>query len=431
VALPLDGVRVLDLGVALAGPSGAAYLADLGAEVIRIESTQHFPPMTRGPMARPSPELVRRLPPVSGGYPNRDPGVRPWNRHPWFNLTARNKLSMTVDLEQPAGLELFKRLVAMSDVLVTNQAPGKLGKLGLAWEDLRAVNPQLIYVEATSFGSAGPYKDYRAMGHQMEAFSAHDSLRHRRGGDSKDNSWVVAADAAGSAGIALASLMALHERVESGIGQYIDIAMVEAFVGLLGHHILDFTVNGHVPSSMGNRDYSALQGCYRCLGDDRWLVVTVCSDEQWAALCGALGHDEYADNVLFDTAPSRHENHDAADGLLSSWFAEHDRDEAVGLLRSIGVPAGPVLDDADAYVDEHLEARGYFLEISQRDTGTYRYPGFPYRFTENLLTVRHPPCMLGEHNEYVYKDLLGVTDEEYAQLERDGHIGDEYAPHIQ
>ena len=431
MTLPLDGIRVLDLGVALAGPQGAAYLADLGAEVIRVESTQHFPPLTRGPQARPTLDLVRRLPPVSGGYPDRDPGVRPWNRHPWFNLTARNKLSMTVDLERPVGLEMFRRLVAISDVLVTNQAPSKLEKLGLGWEDLRAVNPRLSYIEATSFGSRGPFKHYRAMGHQMEAFSGHDSLRHRRGGDATSNSWVVAADAAGSAGIALAALMALYARTESGLGQYVDVAMVESFVGLLGHHVLDFTVNGHVPTSMGNRDYSALQGCYRCRGDDRWVVITVCTDEQWVALCGALGHGEYDEDPRFLTAQARHENHDTADELLSSWLAERDRDGVVDLLRAAGIQAGPVLDDADAHADEHLRARGYFLEISQRDTGTYRYPGFPYRFTENTLTVRHPPCMLGEHNEYVYKELLGVTDDEYARLERDGHIGTEYAPHIQ
>src|ERR1700722_2334824 len=147
MTLPLDGIRVLDLGVALAGPQGAAYLADLGAEVIRVESTQHFPPLTRGPQARPTLDLVRRLPPVSGGYPDRDPGVRPWNRHPWFNLTARNKLSMTVDLERPVGLEVFRRLVAISDVLVTNQAPGKLERLGFGWDDLRVVNPGLSYIE--------------------------------------------------------------------------------------------------------------------------------------------------------------------------------------------------------------------------------------------------------------------------------------------
>src|ERR1700722_18302851 len=244
--LPLEGVRVLDLGVALAGPQGALLLADLGAEVIRVESTQHFPPLTRGSRARPSLELVRRLPTISGGYPGRDPGPRPWNRHPWFNLTARNKLSMTVDLEREPGPELFRRLVSLSDVLVTNQAPGKLRDLGLSYDELRAVNPRLSYIEASSFGSTGPYREYRAMGNQMEAFAGHDALRHRRGGDVTSNSWGVAPDVAGSVGIAMGALLALQSRLDTGVGQYVDVSMVEAFIGLLGPTVLDFTLNGHV-----------------------------------------------------------------------------------------------------------------------------------------------------------------------------------------
>ncbi|HZQ34413.1 MAG TPA: CoA transferase [Dehalococcoidia bacterium] len=170
-SLPLAGVRVLDLGVVLAGPQAALLLADLGAEVIRVESTQYFPPQTRGIFAHPSEQIVKNSIPISGGYPNREPGERPWNRFPWFNTHARNKLGMTVDLQKSEGVGILRRLAAVSDVLLSNQSPGTLRKLGLDYAALAHENPALIYVEASSFGASGPAHDYRALGLQMEAFA--------------------------------------------------------------------------------------------------------------------------------------------------------------------------------------------------------------------------------------------------------------------
>ncbi len=428
--LPLEGVRVLDMGVVLAGPQAALLLADLGAEVIRVESTQHFPPQTRGVFAHPTKEAVMAAIPSAGGYPMREPGERPWNRFPWFNTTARNKLGMTIDLCRDRGPELFKRLVAISDVLLTNQTPGTLEALGLGYGALAAVNPRLVYVEASSFGSTGPYSEWRALGLQMEAFAGHDLLRHYPDRDVSSNTWAVTADASGALSMALAAQMALYARRRTGRGQYVDVSMVENFIGLIGHFVLDYTVNGRVPESIGNRDFSAVQGCYPCAGEDRWLVLTLPDDASWQGFCRAAGEPEGCDSARFSTVASRYANHDAVDRLISSWTRMTPREQAVARLRAEGLMAGPVLDDADLMVDPHLAHRGYFLEIEQADVGRHRYPGFPYRFHEAGLNVRHPPVRLGEHNEYVYKTLLGVTDEEYAELEAGGHIGTEYAPHI-
>jgi crotonobetainyl-CoA:carnitine CoA-transferase CaiB-like acyl-CoA transferase len=368
--------------------------------------------------------------PSAGGYPMREPGERPWNRFPWFNTTARNKLGMTIDLKRPKGPELFKRLVALSDVIITNQTPGTMESLGLGYGVLSAVNPRLIYVEASSFGSTGPYKDWRALGLQMEAFAGHDLLRHYPDRDVSSNTWAVTADASGALSMALAAQMALFARKRTGRGQYVDLSMVENFIGLIGHFILDFTINGNVPETIGNRDFAAIQGCYPCAGDDRWLVLTLPDDAAWQAFCRAAGHPRGCDDAAFATTASRHANHDAIDRLIASWTSCITREEAVERLRREGLMVGPVLDDADLAEDPHLAARGYFLEIDQEDVGRHRYPGFPYRFLEAGLNVRHPPVRLGEHNEYVYKTLLGVTNEEYAELEAEGHIGSEYAPHI-
>ena len=428
--LPLEGYRVLDLGVVLAGPQAGLLLADLGAEVIRVESTQHFPPQTRGIFAHPTKESVMASIPSAGGYPMREPGERPWNRFPWFNTTARNKLGMTVDLKQPRGLEIFKKLVGISDVLVTNQSPGTMDELGIPYTTLAAINPGLVFVEASSFGTSGPYSAYRALGLQMEAFAGHDLLRHYPDRDVSSNTWAVTADASGALGMALAAQMALYARKRSGRGQYIDLSMVENFVGLIGHAVLDYSFSGRVPESIGNRDYAAIQGCYRCAGDDRWLTVTIPDDAAWGRLCDVLGIDAAGADGCFASVGARYREHDEIDRIIGEWTGSRSREEAVAALRGAGLMAGPVMDDADAVADPHLNAREYFVEVDHVDAGRHRYPGFPYRFTNNPLEVRRPPVRLGEHNEYVYKELLGISDEEYRELEAEGHIGTEYAPHI-
>jgi crotonobetainyl-CoA:carnitine CoA-transferase CaiB-like acyl-CoA transferase len=427
--LPLEGIRVLDMGVVLAGPQASLLLADLGAEVIRVESTQHFPPQTRGIFARPTKESVMASIPTAGGYPMREPGERPWNRFAWFNTTARNKLGMTVDLKKPLGQDMFKRLVGLSDVLITNQTPGTMEGLGLGFDSLSQVNPGLIYVEASSFGTTGPYRNYRALGLQMEAFAGHDLLRHYPDRDVSSNTWAVTADACGALGMALAAQMALYARRRTGRGQYIDLSMVENFVGLIGHAVLDYSFNDRVPQSIGNRDYVAIQGCYPCAGDDRWLTLTLPDDEAWSRFCAVAELPESCRRAEFASQVSRRRHQDEIDRLIGSWTSGLSREEAVARLRAAGLIAGPVLDDADAMTDPQLEARQYFVEIPHDDAGTHRYPGFPYRFHNAELTVRLPPVRLGEHNEYVYRQLLGSPRGICGARSR-GHIGTEFAPHI-
>ena len=428
--LPLAGVRVIDLGVVLAGPQATLLLADLGAEVIRVESTRYFPPQTRGVFARPSPEIVKAAIPTAGGYPNREPGERPWNRFPWFNTTARNKLGMTVTLTEPKGRVIFERLTAVSDVIVSNQSPGSLAGLGLGYDRLKQINPGLIFVEASSFGATGPYHDFRALGLQMEAFAGHDLLRHYPDRDVSSNTWAVTADAAGALGMALAAQMALFARMRTGRGQYIDLSMIENFIGLLGPFILEYSMNGNVPASIGNRHYSAIQGCYPCAGEDRWLVLTLPDDDAWERFCRAAGAPSACEDPRFATHTSRLAHHDEVDTLISCWTRGIPREEAVERLRAEGLMAGPVMDDADAMADPHLAAREYFLEVPHAEAGTHRYPGPPYRFSNAPLGVRHPPVRLGEHNEQIFQGLLGVDDDEYATLVAEGHIGTEYAAFI-
>jgi crotonobetainyl-CoA:carnitine CoA-transferase CaiB-like acyl-CoA transferase len=244
------------------------------------------------------------------------------------------------------------------------------------------------------------------------------------------NTWAVTADGAGALAIALAAQMGLYARQRTGRGQRIDLSMVENFVGLIGHVILDYTFNKRIQQSLGNRDYFAVQGCYPCAGDDRWLVLTIADDEAWSRFKTALGEPAWTSDPRLQTPSGRYAEHDLVDARIRDWSRSLSCEEAVQHLRAAGVSAGPVLDDADAYADPHLQARGYFQQVTQADAGTHRYPGPPYQSRRAPLTVRHPPVRLGEHNDYVYRELLGVTAEEFAALEAEGHIGTEYAAHI-
>jgi crotonobetainyl-CoA:carnitine CoA-transferase CaiB-like acyl-CoA transferase len=429
-ALPLEGLRILDLGIALAVPYGTMLLADLGAQVIRVESTQVFPNQTRGILAHPSKEAIQTMAPISGGYPNRDPGERPFNRFPWANCTGRNKLGMTVDLRKPSGLEIFSRLVRVSDAVLDNNAPDSLQRLGITYRWLSGIRPDIIFVQLSSFGQNGPYRDFRALGLQVDAFCGHDVLRRYRDRDPSYNTWAVPSDYAGGVAAAAACVLALIHRKRTGQGQHVDISMVENFVNLIGHIVMDYTMNGRVQESHGNRDPDMVQGVYRCKGEDRWVAITLANDEHWQGLVEAAGNPHWARDPRFATLTSRLHNQDSLDPLIEQFTLQYDHREVAQLLQARGVPAGPVLDDADAFEDSQLKARGFFVPVHHADAGNHLYPGMPWKLSRTPLGVRMPPVRLGEHNEYVYKELLGYSDEEYRELETEGHIGTQYAPHI-
>ncbi|GAA0983885.1 CoA transferase [Acrocarpospora macrocephala] len=427
--LPLDGVRVIDLGVVLAGPYGAMMLADLGADVIRVENPQIFVPMTRGARARPSKESVANVPSISGGYPGRDPGARPWNRYPWFNLTARNKRSMTVDLRRSEGLEVFGRLVATADIVIENSAPGVMERLGVTWEWLREQKPDISLVRVSAFGQTGPFRDHKALGIQVEAFGGDDLVRTYGGRGPDANTWAVPADHGGALAAAYGAILAIHHRRRTGEGLLVDASLVEMFVNLIGPLVLRHATTGEAIESAGNRSRKWVQGCYPCKGEDRWVVVTLSDDHDWAALCRVIGRPELVRDVRFNTLLKRRAHHDEVDDIIAAWTREHGHREAAELLQQAGVAAGPVLDDAEAFADPHLRARGFFVEMTQADAGTHDYPGPFWLRNGERPEPRRPPVRLGEHNAELYAEL-GVTPEEYARLEAGGHISEEFAPHI-
>ncbi len=431
--LPLEGIRVVDITVIYAGPFATMNLADWGAEVIRVESLKHFQVLTRGGIAHPPQDIVSN-PTRTGGlatYCGRDVSFRPWNRWTLFNAHARNKLGCTMDLTQPRGKELFKRLIAGSDVFLESNAPHVVENFGLTYDVLKEVNPKLIMLSMPGFGSSGPYKYYRALGVHQEGFIGHTYLRGYPDSDPSTTSTLYHADEASGASAALAVLMALHYRNRTGKGQYIDMSQAEATMPHLGEAIMDYSMNRCVQNSVGNRLPGAAPcGCYRCQGEDRWINITVTSDEEWQGLCRVMGNPEWTRDERFTDSLSRDRNQDDMDTLIEEWTGQNNHYDLMFRLQKEGVPAGPVIFEDDAYTDPHLKERNFFQEVTHEECGTHMYPTFGFRMSRTPNSIRLPPVRLGEHNEYVYKELLKVSDEEYHQLEEEGHIGMDYAPEI-
>ncbi len=426
--LPLKGVRVLDFGVILAGPYCGLILADFGAEVIRVESTQHFAPQTRGIYARPTKDMPSSR---SGGYPGGEPGQRPWNRYPLFNSMARNKRSMTVDITRPEGMAILKRLVKVSDVVLENYVPEVMDKLGVTYEMLKSVNPKIIFCKMSAFGDTGEYRDYRAMAQSIDFMLGHASLRGYPDADPTDQPQSVTEDPAMGIQAAFAIVAALHHRNRTGEGQLLDLSLSETYIPYMPQAFMDYFMNGRVQGTMGNHEPGACpSGNYRCKGNDKWVSISVSSEEEWDGFCRAVGenwvHDERFSNPLI-----RRQHQDELDTLINQWTQDRDYYDVMHLLQKHGVAAGPVLDEAAACRDPHLIARGFFIEESQEDVGTYPYPGFVFNMSTTPAGVWRGPVRLGEDNEYVYKKVLGVSDREYEELVKAGHIGTEFAPHIQ
>ena len=427
--LPLEGVRILDMTVVWAGTYCATLLADMGAEVIRLESIKRLPPITRGYIPYPPKEVIEGLPAFVAAMPGREPGKRPWNRYPLFNAHGRNKLGITVDLTQPSGMDIFKRLVAVSDAFVENNVTETMDKLGISYDMMRQVNPRIIMLRMPAYGNSGAYSNFRSLGVHMEGVIGHTIVRGYDDMDQSSSTNVYAADAAGGAQGAFAMLAALHFRKRTGKGQLIELAQSENMMPYIGRYFMDYSMNGRDSGTIGNRHTSAIQGCYPCAGEDRWVNITLFDDDDWTAFRKAIGSPDWADDERFAAHVSRYENQGALDERIAEWTRLHDHYEVMHILQRAGIAAGPVIDQRDAFNDPHLQERGIFEEVYHEDVdGSHLYVGAPYKMSDTPIKIRRGPVQLGQDNEYVYKQVLGVDDEEYAELERQGHIGMDF-PH--
>ena len=426
--LPLDGIRVVESGNAWTAPFITQTLGDLGAEVIKVETIQRWSPMWRGDPNIKRETIRASIPFSFGGYVDREPGRRPWNRLAIFNSHMRNKLGMTVDLAKPKGKEIFKKLIKVSDVFVENNSVGVMERLGFDYEKLINVKPDLIMVRTQGLGTTGPRRHWRTHGHQVDSLVGGIMLRGYFDVHYMMNASIYLGDYICPMHCTFAVIAALHYRQKTGKGQLIDAAATESSLPTVAEAFMDYVMNGRQQTTRENRDPKAApQGCYRCRGEDRWVNISIFSDEEWQAFCRAIGSPSWTEDEKFANSHGRWQHHDELDLLIEEWTVKHDHYAVMHILQKAGIAAGPVLDPRDVYNDPHFKDRGFFEEQYQEDCGTHLYPGMIWKTTKTPLSIRRPIVRLGEHNEHVYKKILGVSDEEYEELEKEGHIGTDYA----
>ena len=411
--MPLKNYRVLDLSRIWAGPYCTKLFADMGAEIIKMESLSVYD-SHRGPVS-----------PARGiaAYPDGEPGEEPWNRNGWFNCLHMSKYGVTLELTEAEGRMVFEQLVSISDVLIENFRQGSLERLGYTYEELRKHRPDLIYVSMPAFGNTGPWKGYLGYGIGQEQLSG---MAHMTGyrGDGPMKSGINHGDPITGSHAAGVLMAALRHRRLTGKGMYIDVSQQESAVALMGPEVLAYQMTGEEPERRGNRSgWYAPANSYPCAGEDRWVTIAATNEEQWQKLTQAMSAAGLTDDPHFATAEQRRENHDELDRIISEWTISQEAYAVTHLLQAAGVPAGPGLRGPDLLADAHYKDRGTFVTVDHPQVGSKQYPGIPWRMSATPGRVRWPSPTLGQHNRDVYGELLGLTGPEIDLLEKTGTIG--------
>jgi benzylsuccinate CoA-transferase BbsF subunit len=410
----LQGLRILDMTQIAAGPYATLLLGFMGAEIIKVESCTRMD-INRG-LARPTPETLRM-------YPQGVPGERPWNRTAHHIHRNVNKQSVTLDLGSAAGKDLFLKLVGTCDALFENYRASVLDRLGLGYDVLSGVNPQLVYVKISSQGATGPERDYGSLGSTLEQTAGLASITGYGDGRPLMTNETYPDPVVGILAVG-ALLAALRRRRQTGTGTFVDLSQREVAVTLLGEGVVDVSLSGRVAAPMGNaHPLMAPHGVYPCRGEDMWVAIAVSSDDEWRRLCEAIGRPELATDAGFATVSVRQRNRAALDEILSAWTRARDHYDVMHLLQSRGVPAGAVLKGGEVIADPHLEARRFWDTVDHPEVGTYRQVTTPWKLSQYPRRETSPAPGLGEHNAYVLQTLLGLSAQEVAALEDQGVIG--------
>jgi len=395
-----EDVKILEFGQIVAGPLIATHMADYGAEVIHLESH-----------ARP--DQYRLYPP----FKDNKRGI---NRGMQFSIYSHNKYGITLDLRHPKGVEVAKRIVKnWANVVTENFTPGVMKRLGLGYEELREIKPDIIMLSTCNLGQTGPHATHPGMGSHLTHLSG---FTHLSGWPDRDPLILAGPyiDFIGVIYSTIALVAALEYRRQTGKGQFIDTAQLECGVQFQVSALLDYAVNSRIPGRNGNRcDYAAPHGVYPCQGEDRWCVIAVFTDEEWTNLCRAMGDPDWTRAAKFATLLGRKQNEEELDRLIEAWTANFTAEEVMDKLQAVGVEAGVVSNPPDMYNDPHLQ-RYLWAEMEHPEIGKYHVEVPPFKLSKVPTQLRMTGPLLGQHNEYVYTKLAGFSPEEYKQLEQEG-----------
>ena len=388
--LPLRDIRVADLTRAWAGPYATKMLGDMGAEVIKIEAP--FRPDGR----------------ISGSYfPDNDPGTQPWNRNGVFDKNNRSKLGVALDLQKPEGKDVFRQLIATSDVVVENYTPRVMMQLGLSYDELVKIKPDIILVSLPGYGQDGPERDWVAYGTTLDSHCGLTQITGYAGGPPHRMAIAIGDPIAGMFGT-MAVMFALHQRRRTGTGQHVDLAQAETLTQLMGAPLADWSMNRRIWPRTGNRDRTHVpQGVYPCEGRDQWVAISVRSDDDWQALCLALGRQDLTHR--FPSVAARRPAHDEIDGIIAEWTRRMTKEAAMACLQQAGVPAGAVFSAKDLLFDPHLRARGFFEVVNHAEAGPRPQLGMSWKLSETPGHITRAAPRFAEHNRQVFGDLLGLT----------------------
>lgn len=393
---PLEGIRVADFTWVWAGPTCTLQLAHMGAEVIRMESMKRVC-------------TLRMLPPFADGQM----GV---NRSGYFNQYNQGKRSIQLDISRPEGVEIAKKIVAMSDVAAENFAGGVSKRLGLGYDELSKVKPDLIMISMAGYGQTGPDSGYVSYGPAQVPLSGMSSLTGYAGWQPM-HVGLSYGDPNAGLHAAFTVLSALLYRERTGKGQYIDMSQWEATMGAFGEAFVGYAMTGTQPPRNGNRvEHMAPHGVFRCEGEDRWVSIACGSDDEWSALCEAMSLAELANDPRFLTLAERKANEDGLEAIVGEWTILRDPFEITRQLQAVGVAAFTPLVNRELAEDEHLDARGFFVEKEHLEVGTRKHAGIPWRMSGTPCEIQRPAPVMGQDNDYVFGDLLGMSSNQITEL---------------
>jgi benzylsuccinate CoA-transferase BbsF subunit len=396
-SMALEGLTIADFGWVWAAPHLGRLLADMGARVIKIESQARM-------------DGTRALPPF---LPDQVPGPNKSGYHGWLN---RNKLGVTLNLTTPRGVELAKDIIKLSDGMMENYSVGVMKRFDLDYESVKKVNPKIVYVSLSPLGTNGPFKDYVMYGRPQVYMSGLANISGYPDG-APSSTGVSWGDPVAANHGAFAMLSAIHHSSKTGQGQYIELSQWEGLIGFIPEAVLDYTLNKRVRVRQANRhEFMAPHNADACQGDLKWVTIAVANDEEWHSLCAAMGNPEWAKDEKFAGGYGRWQNQEELDGHIEQWTMNYTPEEVTEMLQKVGVAAFPSLSNRGLVEDPHLNERGFFEEWDHPEIGRQKYDGILWKMSKTPGRINRRAPLVGEHNDYVFGELLGLPQEEIDRL---------------